>query len=206
MANSFYEDYLSRSGAARIMSGNSILHNRLYIPTSQPDNKSYSISDFLTDLGSGKPLQTVIDALTPLFEGLGNNVAVAAKNIGEGIAPMLDEFTAMFGRATDQANQLARQNAREAMHFNAEQAQLDRDWQERMANTAYQRQVADLRAAGLNPILAYSSASGAPTPGGSTASTTASQTFRANDNSDSIVMFLTLAKAVLSALTRAGKR
>ena len=54
--------------------------------------------------------------------------------------------------------------------FNAGEAQKNRDWQERLANTAHQREVADLIAAGLNPVLSVTGGSGAATPSGATAS------------------------------------
>lgn len=72
--------------------------------------------------------------------------------------PLLSGVLSFFGGERRNRQQVA--SAREQMQF-----------QERMSSTAHQRQVADLRAAGLNPILS-SRYGGASSPGGAQAQLT----------------------------------
>ena len=135
-------------------------------------------------------------AVTPgaILGAAGLNAATSGGTSAGGSSGASSSYSRTNGTAATQAAQQAAATANSAANaawekaaaYNAEQAQINREWQERMANTVYQRTVKDMIKAGINPVLAADMGLGtASVNSGATASMGNPMSYMSNTYADS---------------------
>lgn len=134
--------------------------------------------------GSLAPVATARDVLANVSRAVGSQVGSAFSGVSSGVnsnygdlqsyIDMMSSISrqnsaAAAAAAADQRDWTAAQTQR-VMDFNSSEAAKARDWTSMMSNTAHQREVRDLIAAGLNPVLSASGGNGAAVTSGVSAS------------------------------------
>ncbi len=134
------------------------------------------------------------------INGTNSRINRAADSISSlpGIAQSNSAFNAEQARLQ---REWTEQQSAKAMQFNANEAAKNRDWQEMMSNTAHQREVKDLMAAGLNPVLSAMNGNGAAVTSGATASGVVGSGSKADADTSTSAAIANLLGSILSART-----
>lgn len=97
-------------------------------------------------------------------------------SFSEGLSKISNTTLLNNAWSAQQASNLRDWQSREAekvRKYNAAEAEKNRSWQEFMSGSAHQREIEDLKKAGLNPVLSALGGNGASTTSGATASSQA---------------------------------
>ena len=117
----------------------------------------------------------------------------------QGVAQSNNAWSAQ--QASIQRDWQEKQNAK-AMEFNQTEAAKNRNWQALLSNTAHQREVRDLMAAGLNPVLSAMNGNGASVGSGATAQGVTSQGAKGDVDTSANGAIANLLGSILAANTQ----
>lgn len=130
----------------------------------------------------------------PNLSGLSNYMSDAL-----GVARENSAFNA--AQAEEQRDWSAKQ-AEIQREYNAAEAGKNREWQKMMSDTAHQREVADLIASGLNPVLSAQNGNGASVTSGATASASSPSGSSASADTSGSAAMASILGTLLTSMVR----